>query len=182
MRCFRNAIISVSFGVLFSGCGHLSTQFKPMSEPQEGVPRARLRVLANALVKAVPERDCIDWRTPGAGTVFGGIVGSSGYRGKSLDMPFKPRASASDYGEMYIAAGKPITLVFLTTPESNYRCSVAGTFVPEKDKDYEARLWLNSSVGQCVIDIGQLGETPLPINVKAASTCRRNQSRRSSSH
>ncbi|HXU93353.1 MAG TPA: hypothetical protein VFP33_06825 [Gallionella sp.] len=171
MSSFRNIFFFVTFSVFVAGCADISTQFKQVSEPQEGVPRARLRILANSLVKAVPEKDCIDWSAPGAGTIFGGIVGSSGYRGRSIGMPFKP-ANTSDFGEMYIAAGKPITLVFLTTPENRYSCSVAGTFVPEKDKDYGAELWLNPSERQCVFRLSQLGETPLPVKVISASACK----------
>jgi hypothetical protein len=172
MSGFRYIIFSLTFSVFAAGCADMSTQFKQVAEPQEGMPRARLRIFSNSLVKAVPEKDCIDWSAPGAGTVFGGIVGSSGYRGKSIGMPFKPQADTSDFGEMYIAAGKPITLVFLTTPENRYRCSVAGTFVPEKDKDYEAKLWLTPSESQCVFRLSQLGETPVPIKVISASACK----------
>ncbi|MEO8119658.1 MAG: hypothetical protein ABI606_10100 [Rhodoferax sp.] len=178
MSSFPRIILCFIFSVFAGGCADISTQFKQASEPPENAPRARLRVLANSLVKAVPGKDCIDWSAPGAGTVFGGIVGSSGYRGKSIDMPFKPQVNNSDFGEMYIAAGKPITLAFLTTPEGItsagrvYRCSVAGAFVPEKDKDYEAELRLIPSSNQCVFNLSQLGETRPPIQVVSVSACK----------
>ena len=52
-----------------SGCGQvanvrsLSTGYIP---PQSG-ETARIRLLTDGLVRAVPGRDCLDWNVPGAG-------------------------------------------------------------------------------------------------------------------
>ncbi|MFN3296943.1 hypothetical protein [Caldimonas sp.] len=160
---------------LLTGCGSISTQFKTASEPAETEARARLRVKANSLVKAVPGKSCIDWSAPGAGTVFGGMFGSSGYRGRSLDMP-GTTSDRTSFGEMYVAAGQPITLAFLTTPEGigcgwgrACHCSVAGSFVPEPGKDYEAVLRLFPS--QCTLDVRELGEDARPVVLNPATPC-----------
>lgn len=124
---------------LLAGCGALPMQFKAAEEPTDG-DRARLRVIADGFVRAVPGKRCIDWSAPGAGTVFGGIVGSSGYRGRSLGMPAGRQLSNDSKAEMYVAANRPITLVYMLGPENRYRCSVAFSFVPEKAQDYEASI------------------------------------------
>ena len=160
--------ISVVLFALLGGCGSLSTQFKAASEPPETEARARLRVIANSLVKAIPGKNCIDWNAPGAGTVFGGIFGSSGFRGRSINMP-SPAADKRGFGEMYVAADQPITLVFLTTPESRYHCSVAGSFVPQKNRDYEAELMLTPS--ECFFKLREIGEKVEPVAISKAVSC-----------
>ncbi|NUU00760.1 hypothetical protein [Herbaspirillum robiniae] len=161
--------------LLLSGCADLGTQFKAADEPKDGA-RARLRVVANMLVKAVPEKACIDWSAPGAGTVFGGIFGSSGYRGRSLNMPGAPRDGKSA-GELYVTADKPFTLVLLTTPEGVayngrlYQCSVSGSFVPEENKDYEASIFIEPAQKSCSIKVVELGSPSVPVPVKNAERC-----------
>jgi hypothetical protein len=175
----------ITFGLRFAlvasvaGCASLSTQFKQASEPSETEARARLRIISNSLVKAVPGKSCIDWDTPGAGTVFGGIFGSSGFRGRLLNIPHlgagKPE---SESGEMYVAAEKPLTLVFLTTPEGissggrTYHCSVAGAFIPQRNKDYEAELRLEPSSKQCIFKLSELAQAHIPIVVTPATWCK----------
>lgn len=70
-----------------SGCTYLSavgTQFKKMEEPQDG-ERARIRVVGNYVaMRGTPGSSCMDYRKKGAGTVIGGFIGSTGYRGRSL--------------------------------------------------------------------------------------------------
>lgn len=144
---------AVLFGILgCAGCAEIGSQFSLAAEPATD-PRARLRIVANSWVKAIPNRDCIDWESPGAGTAFGGIAGSSGYRGRSLDMPDGAHLDRNYVGEMYVAADKPITLVFSTGIESRYRCMISATFVPEARKDYEAVLALAPAELQCRITV-----------------------------
>ena len=154
--------------IALSACSSLSTQFTKAEEPKDG-QKARLRIVANMLVKAVPNKSCIDWSAPGAGTVFGGIVGSSGYRGNKIGIPGAEKYKKSS-GEMYIAANQPFTLVLLSTPDSRYRCSVAGSFVPEANKDYEASVSINSRV--CEIRIIGLSDGNKPVDVQKANECR----------
>ncbi len=150
-----------------SACGSLSTQFRTADEAVDG-PHARLRVSGNVLVKAVPNKDCIDWDAPGAGTLLGGIVGAGGYRGRSLGMPGAEKLDRASMGELYVAAEQPYTLVLLTTPESRLQCSVAATFVPKADVDYEARLVLDK--GACVASVSTVSGDPVRLN--RAQACR----------
>ena len=155
---------------VLSGCAGITTQFVSLQEPQSG-DRARLRVIANHLVKAVPGKDCIDWSAPGAGTVFGGIVGSKGFRGRSLDMPAGlNQADRNSTAEMYVAANQPFTLVLLTTLEAPVQCSVAVSFTPEADRDYEAVARLTRAV--CSISVTQIGEGSAPVSVEKADRCK----------
>ncbi|NMM11690.1 MAG: hypothetical protein HHJ16_15655 [Polaromonas sp.] len=162
--------------VILFGCAQLSTQFKTAEEPVGG-ERARLRIIANSLVKAVPNKSCIDWSAPGAGTVFGGIVGSSGYRRRTLDMP-APSSNHEDMGEMYVTAGQPFTLVFMTTPEGivykgyKYNCSISGSFIPENKKNYEAKLKLDPTLKICSFELIEIGEINKPIQINQASNCK----------
>ena len=157
---------------LLVGCGALTAQFKQAEEAKENQPRAKLRIIANSFVKAIPNKDCIDWEAPGSGTVFGGIVGSSGYRGRSLDMPLPPSSvNPAGMGEMYVAANKPITLVFETGPDSSYFCSVSGSFTPEKEKNYEATLVLDIPKNKCFFRLNELQETRIPIKISEAKSC-----------
>jgi len=166
------------FVAVLGGCGSLETQFKQASEPMEDQPRARLRIIANSLVKAVPGKSCIDWSSPGAGTVFGGGFGSSGYKGRTLNMPYPPNVKKSEMGELYVSADKPLTLAFLTTPEGissggrTYHCQVSGTFIPGKDKDYEASLILDPAKSQCFFGLTELGENRSPVPITSASLCK----------
>lgn len=158
--------------LFLSGCADLSTQFTKMAEAQGG-ERARLRVVANQLVKGIPGKDCVDWSSPGAGTIFGGIVGSSGYRSRSLNMPQgQYRMDSSNFGEMYLEAGKPFTLVLITTPESRVSCSIAGTFIPEANKDYEAGVHVDVRNRRCSMHLYELGEPNKEIAIQEAKRCK----------
>ncbi|WP_296223556.1 hypothetical protein, partial [Ralstonia sp. UBA689] len=152
-------------GRLLAGCSGLGMQFTNMSEADSS-DRARLRVISNGFVKGIPGRDCVDWSAKGAGTLWGGIVGSSGYRGRSLSMPDAP---SKDVAELYVEANQPITLVFQTTPESWYQCSVAASFVPKANQDYEARFDLNSS--SCGVNVRSLSEPNAHVELVDAAPC-----------
>lgn len=159
--------------LVLAGCAALSMQFKLFSEPKENEPQARLRVLANGFVKAIPNKSCIDWDAPGAGTVFGGIVGSSGFKGRSIGMDNPRGYRAERAAELYVAAGKPLVLAFSTGQENMYVCQVAGTFVPEENKEYEAELILSESNRKCQFTLREIGEKERSIRVEYAGTCGR---------
>lgn len=135
----KYSLITLLLPILLSGCAGIETQFTKMSEPQSG-ERARIRVTANMLVKGIPNSACVDWSKAGAGTIFGGIVGSSGYRGRSLGMPNPENVSSRNSGEFYAVANQPISLVLLNTPDSRMRCSISGNFTPLAGKDYQVDL------------------------------------------
>lgn len=173
MQLFFQTSASLIFLLFLASCGSITAQFKQASEANENQPKSQLRIIANSFVKAVPDKNCIDWGSPGAGTVFGGMVGSDGYKGRSLNMPFPPASvKSSNMAEMFIAANKPITLVFQTGAESAYFCSISGSFIPEKEKNYEATLMMDESRGRCFFNLIELGEIRVPIKISAASDCK----------
>ena len=153
------------------GCASIATQFVKMAEPDDG-PRARLRITANMLIKGVPNTDCLTlsaWGKPGAGSIFGGIVGSKGYRGRSLGMPNPEKIDLEDSGELYVTANQPIAIALVPTPETALRCSISGSFVPEDGKDYQIDLKTDSygsdkSICTMLLrEITPQGLIPLPI-------------------
>lgn len=125
--------------ISLAACSSVGTQFTKMSEPTTG-EKARVRIHANMLVKGVPESSCVNWSKPGAGTIFGGLLGSSGYRKQVIGMPNPNQVKGSNSGEFYVAGNKPFTVVLLNTPESRMRCSLAITFVPQTGHDYEIQM------------------------------------------
>jgi len=150
------------------------------------VKRARVRVMANNFVTAIPNSSCIDLSIPESGTIFGGIVGSSGYRGRSLDMPpGMSNAYTDGQGEFYVAANEPLTLNFFPTPEVRNACNIALSFVPEKDQDYEAVLFLRrEALGpvpflsfpgggtMCYASVISLTQPDKPVAFTRATGCR----------
>ncbi|MBH5329730.1 hypothetical protein H9Q10_08620 [Eikenella sp. S3360] len=160
-------------------CSSVGTQFAKMSEPESG-ERARVRVVANMLVKGVPESDCLDWRKPGAGTIFGGMVGSSGYRGRSLNMPDPHNVSGSRRSaEFYVRAGKPLTLQLLNTPDSWQTCSLAISFVPQAGHNYEVAMITGQvdyqpDLGYCAARVFDLN-SGRQIQAEETTSCRRRQ-------
>ncbi|MBV8250347.1 MAG: hypothetical protein JO200_18100 [Comamonas sp.] len=162
MRLLRLATAFMTV-ISIAGCGSIGTQFTTLAEPDSG-DRARVRVVqaASAFVRAVPGKSCLDWSTPGAGTVIGGMVGASGYKGRKLDMPGTDLSKQFTSAEMYVAANKPITFAMLTGPESSLSCSVAAAFVPEKDKDYEVFFGMDRRV--CVARVVSLSDPTTKVD------------------
>jgi hypothetical protein len=136
MKKGLNAALCIGALVLVAGCSSLGTQFSAMDEPSDGA-RARVRVTANMLVKGVPESSCLNWRKPGAGTIMGGIVGSSGHRGRSIGIPNPDNLPQEDSAEFYVRAGEPIAIQLINTPDSYMRCGIDITFVPKEGADYQ---------------------------------------------
>lgn len=127
-----NKILILVLAAAISACSAVGTQFTKMSEPSDG-PRARVRMSANMLVKGVPDSDCLNWQKAGAGTIFGGMIGSNGYRQRVIGMPNPHHLPAKHSGEFYVNADKPIAFQLINTPESRIRCSIAFSFVPKTD-------------------------------------------------
>lgn len=167
-------LTALLLSTLLIGCAGIGTQFTKMSEPQSG-ERAQIRVVANMLVKGIPNSACIDWSKEGAGTIFGGIVGSSGYRGRSLGMPNPEGLSSRNSGEFYAVANQPITITLLNTPESRMRCSVSGSFIPVSGKDYQVDLAtseVSDMKSRCAMRVREVTSSGLiPVAIKKASDC-----------
>ncbi|WP_050809165.1 hypothetical protein [Cardiobacterium valvarum] len=152
----------------------IGTQFKPMVEPQDG-DRARVRVSANMLVRGSPNTSCMDWNSEQTGTILGGIVGSKGFRDRSLGIPDPNHSKARDYAEFYVRTGEPFTLMLTNTPESRMTCSVGATFIPDKDHDYEFVLLTamrGSLSSQCSVQAYDVtGGQSTPIAISEARSC-----------
>lgn len=152
----------------------IGTQFKSLQEPEDG-DRARVRVSANMLVRATPGSRCMDWQKESTGTVLGGIVGSKGYRDRELGIPDPQNGKRRDFAEFYVRAGEPITFMLTNTPESRMMCSIAATFIPEKDRDYEITLLTEiASATESRCSIGAHDVTDgnyLPVALEKTDNC-----------
>lgn len=157
---------------LFTGCASQMTtqQLYAMKEPAGGA-QARLRVMSDSGVVAIPGRDCLDWSAEGSGTVYADtLLGSKGFLGRSLAMPNPPSADLSTMGEMYIAADKPITLHYLYS--GSYRCIISVSFTPKAEKDYEATMKYDSKLNTCYALVSTLGLTREPVQLARAESCK----------
>ncbi|MDO5069686.1 MAG: hypothetical protein Q4D78_05725 [Neisseria zoodegmatis] len=156
-----------------------------MSEPSDE-PRARVRISANMLIKGVPDSDCLDWQKAGAGTIFGGLVGSKGYRKRVIGMPNPQGLPAKHSGEFYVRAGKPVAFQLINTPESRMRCEVAFSFVPEVGRDYDIvmgtevveegkrRMLFKQKYSLCTAQVFDITTDNIhKVAVSPAGTCRR---------
>jgi len=153
-----------------SGCGGMFLQFRPFAEPPDTADRARVRIVGNTLVTAMPNSSCSNPSVEGAGTILGSFFGSNGFRERSLGMPGSASVSG-DAGEFYVAANAPLTLQLLTTPESRWQCRIAVSFVPEKDQDYEATMLLHNS-GICTARIVSLSQPEKKVAFQKVDACR----------
>jgi uncharacterized protein YceK len=134
-------IIALMTSALLTGCGTIGAQFRAAAEPTTGV-MARVRVIATQPVRATPGKKCADLSAPGDGVVVGADIGSSGYVGRSLEMPKGSRETTnSDVAEMYVVAGEPITFSFIRTTGNPYICDTSAiSFVPAANADYEVAM------------------------------------------
>lgn len=158
--------------IAFSGCSSIITtqQFKPMVEPAEG-SRARLRIISDSAVLAIPERDCLDWGAEGSGTAYANQgLGSKGFKGRSLGMPDPQSLDLSTMGEMYIAADKPITLHYIYGV--NPSCANSIWFIPQDGKDYEVTMKVDLKSNTCFAVIFVLGQIRVPVKVNRVQVCK----------
>ena len=121
------------------GCGQvanvrsLSTGYVP---PQGG-ETARIRLLTDGLVRAVPERDCLDWNVPGAGVMASAKTGFPDHNGENLGIPgpiFSWAGAVSS--ELVVPANKPIAFHYLGRLQYSRQCAKTMTFVPRPGVDY----------------------------------------------
>ena len=122
-----------------SGCGQvanvrsLSTGYIP---PQSG-ETARIRLLTDGLVRAVPGRDCLDWNVPGAGVMASAKSGFPDHNGENLGIPGPIYSLAGSVSsELVVPANKPITLHYLGRLQYSRQCAKTMTFVPQPGVDY----------------------------------------------
>ena len=129
------AVLLLSLG----GCGQvanvrsLSTGYVP---PQDG-ETARIRLLTDGLVRAVPVRDCLDWNVPGAGVMASTKPGFPDHNGENLGIPgpiFSWAGAVSS--ELVVPANKPIAFHYLGRLQYSRQCAKTMTFVPRPGADY----------------------------------------------
>ena len=143
---FLKALAFPVAALTLSGCGNIQT-VKSFSTPYEAPTtgeRARIRIVADGMVRAVPQSDCEDWRLPGAGVMVSAQKGFADQNGRSLNMPGadKVQADGRVVSEFYVPAGKPLMLSYISNGRSNglksEQCFARKSFVPVAGEDYEA--------------------------------------------
>jgi hypothetical protein len=168
---------AISLGLLavaLSGCGNIAAvkSFNtPYGSPTAG-DTARLRVIANGMVRAVPGKDCVDWYSPGAGVIAVPQKGFADRNGESLGMPTGAAVAQGDVvSEVLVPAGKPFTLHFLDGGRTSYNsvtnCLGMFYFVPQKGADYEVVL---RGYSGCGVKLQQLG-VDQPVQATKAEYC-----------
>lgn len=138
-----------------------STQYQ---QPTDG-ERARVRVISDGMVRAVPNSDCVDWRLPGAGVMVTAKKGFAQVNNQKLDMPIgataadKPTEKELAVSELYVPAGKPIVLhylsqYYLSQSRHGYQCFLGRSFIPAAGASYEAAFL--QEVSLCLIRVDRL--------------------------
>ncbi|WP_225923608.1 MULTISPECIES: hypothetical protein [Pseudomonas] len=168
-RALRHAF-NLSFLALLSGCGALSdvrSFSTPYSTP-DGAETARLRVISDGMVRAVPKSDCVDFRLPGAGVMVALRDGYANRNGENLGMPAIGKSSPSTVmTELRVPAGKPIAFHYIGA-----QCYNMFSFIPEAGMDYQLEA---AGRYECTVTLQQLpaGSTQLPPSfLKDSKLCR----------
>ncbi|MDR2260869.1 MAG: hypothetical protein LBE06_08085 [Azoarcus sp.] len=165
----------------------------PIMDAQEGVPRARLRVITDASwVNGYPGSDCHGKNVPNYGRIVLGdrkpMTEIKAYNGRDLGMPDPIRihavppsndtkgqnARGRHFAEIYIEADKPFTLKYTGMTLRSMRCNVALRFNPQENKDYEARMWLDWTQRKCfsVLTVRTDEGFWMPMPAQFANRCR----------
>jgi hypothetical protein len=160
--------------VVLAGCGNIAAvkSFNtPYGSPTSG-DTARLRVIADGMVRAVPGKDCVDWYSPGAGVIAVPKEGFAERNGETLGMPASAPVMQGDaVSEVLVPAGKPFTLHFLDGGRSSYNsvtnCLGMFYFVPQKGADYEVVV---RGYSACGVKLRQLG-VEQPVQTTKAEYC-----------
>ncbi|MDE1168966.1 MAG: hypothetical protein PW845_27180 [Pseudomonas sp.] len=165
--------------LLLAGCGNLANvraYSTPYGEPQSG-DTARLRVITNGMLRAVPGRDCIDWRSPGAGVMAVTQSGFANRNNQVLGMPpgtIEVHAQGDSVArtELKIPAGKPTAFNFQSEGSVSggyrYSCQQSFRFTPEAGKDYQL---IVLEGGQCQLNLQTLGGGESQVALQKASLC-----------
>jgi hypothetical protein len=167
-----------------SGCGNLQTvrSFStPYEQPTSG-DRARIRVISfGGMIRAVPNSSCVDWRLPGAGVMVVSTKGFANMNDRDLGMPIgkfpglTTAMGAVAVSELYVEAGKPIVLDYISQGQKNFQCFASISFVPVVGEDYEAAYTQNGKF--CRLSITRLTESDktdrsTSVAFSEASLCR----------
>ncbi|MGE3349017.1 MAG: hypothetical protein AB7I35_16430 [Ramlibacter sp.] len=176
---FMRLLSLASLAATLCACGNIQTikSFStPYQEPAQGA-RARIRVLSDGMVRAVPNSACVDWRLEGAGVMASPTKGFANMNNRKLGMPqsaAQTLVAQSHFAstELYVPAGRPLVLDYLSQGNGSYQCFVRRTFVPAEGRDYEAVFWQEGSV--CRFRVGTISEaaTPEAVALAPAGLCR----------
>jgi hypothetical protein len=144
------ALLAVALGGCLTTSSFIAVpSVTPIKEVDNTASNARLRVVSSVgAVRAVSGKECLDDSAPDTGVILGG---KGDLQGQSRKMPNPERIGGKPFAELYIAADKPFVLNFLVGPESSARCALAGYFIPQAGKDYEA--YATVTDGQCALTV-----------------------------
>ncbi|MDR1349357.1 MAG: hypothetical protein LBJ59_00995 [Zoogloeaceae bacterium] len=148
-KYLRITLLSAVLGGCLTTTSLTGAPVTPVAEVANTASNARLRVVsAEGVVRAIPSKDCLDDSAPDTGVILGG---RGDLQGQSRNMPNPERIGDKPFAELYIAAGKPFTLDFQVGTGSRARCALAGSFVPQAGKNYEAYAAIVN--GQCALTV-----------------------------
>jgi len=168
--CVLRHTWSLTLLTLLAGCGALSdvrSFSTPYSTPGGG-ETARLRVISDGMVRAVPKSDCVDFRLPGAGVMVAFRDGYANRNGESLGMPAVDKHPASTVmTELLVPAGRPVAFHYIGA-----QCYNMFSFVPEAGKDYQLDAAGRYTCGVTLRKISAgMKELP-PSSLKNSKLCR----------
>ena len=186
----KQTFLSLTLGILFLSACSLVPEMqndikgykKPYVEPTSG-ERVRVRFTSDGLVRAIPNRDCLDWDVPEGGMVLDRTTVSfndHSNQNKSLGMP--DRAGSEKNGkkitELYAKANEPLVVDY-----QHLHCGLTAYFVPEAKADYEVdafEIWTDiiGRYATCYFKLYRLeGAAPeirrIPIPATRTLTCQR---------
>lgn len=142
--------------VLLGGCGTFSNvaSFSTPYKSQNTDEGARMRVVSDGMVRAVPGRDCLDWRSPGAGVMVSAEKGFADRNSESVGMPVGDRLpSGFVSSEFTLAVGKPVAFHYVGPSQFGKQCFGSMTFVPKAGMDYQLSA---SSLHGCAVELAQV--------------------------
>lgn len=162
--------LTLSVLALLGGCGALTdvrSFSTPYSTPDSGAT-ARLRVVSDGMVRAVPRSDCLDFRLPGAGVMVAYRDGYANRNAESLGIPPLDEPPPSTVGtELLVSAGQPIAFHYIGA-----RCYNMFSFVPKAGADYQLDAVGLYKCGVTLMELpaGAIAFTPSPL--KESKLCR----------
>jgi len=149
-------VIPALFLVLLSGCGQVYN-VRSLNTAYTAPPSAetaRLRIISDGMVRAVPGRDCLDWNVPGAGVMVSAKSGFADRNGASLGMPGPIYTwDGAVSSEQVIPANTPIAFHYIGLPQAGRQCFNTMTFIPKPGMDYMVRA---SMSGSCSFELAEL--------------------------
>lgn len=177
----RVHLLCVTALVLLTACGNIQTVksfSKQYQEPSTG-SRARIRVVSDGMVRAVPNSACVDWRLEGSGVIVTPAKGFANMNDRRLGMPPSPaqklasESTSFAISELYVQAGKPLVLDYLGQGAGGYQCFIRRSFVPADGQDYEA-VFFHETERICRFRVSGIDGTSSPPTVvlSPATFCR----------